>query len=61
MTETRTTAESQRVRQLEDEVRETRERFDDYRSGPQPSSTQLRKMQEACRYAEARLERAQRA
>jgi len=59
MMESRTTEESQRLTQLEDEAKDARERFDDYRAGPQPSPTQLRKLQEACAYAEARLKRAQ--
>ena len=59
MMESRTTAETQRMTQLEDDVREARERFDEHRNGTQPSPTKLRKLQEALRYAEARLERAQ--
>jgi hypothetical protein len=58
MPETRTMSESQRLIQLEDEVRDARDRFDEHRNGPQPSPTKLRKLQEACRYAEARLQRA---
>jgi len=62
MTESNPRANSQRLEQLEAEARVARERFDLYRAkvyGTRPSSpTQLRKLQEASRYAEARLKRA---
>jgi hypothetical protein len=62
VTATRTAAEAQRLEQLEAEAKYARERFDLYRAktyGPRPSNpTQLRKLQEASKYAEARLERA---
>jgi hypothetical protein len=55
-------AESRRLAQLEAEAKYARERFDLYRAkvyGPRSSNpTQLRKLQEACKYAEARLSRA---
>lgn len=54
--------DSARVAQLEAEVVEARENFDAQRTkspGARPtSSTQLRKLQEALGYAEARLKRA---
>ena len=59
MTESRTTEESTRLTELEEDVTETRQAFDEYRAGPQPTSTKLRKLQEASTYAEARLKRAQ--
>jgi hypothetical protein len=63
MTASRTPAETRRLAQLEAEAKYARERFDLYRAkvyGARPTSpTQLRKLQEASRYAEARLKRAQ--
>jgi predicted nucleic acid-binding Zn-ribbon protein len=63
MTESAPTADP-RLAKLEDEAREARERFDELRTttdGARPTSTtQLRKLQEAAGYAEARLERARR-
>jgi len=62
MTASRTAAETQRLAQLEAEAKYARERFDLYRAkvyGPRPTNTtQLRKLQEASKYAEARLTRA---
>ena len=64
MTGTTTMAEQQRIDQLEDEARDARELFDSYRAeiaeSATTSPTKLRKLQEACKYADARLERAKR-
>ena len=53
---------AERLVQLEAEAKHARERFDLYRAkvygARQTSPTQLRKLQEACKYAEARLARA---
>jgi hypothetical protein len=53
---------AQRLEQLEAEAKHARERFDLYRAkvygARQTSPTQLRKLQEASKYADARLERA---
>jgi hypothetical protein len=61
-TKIRVRAEGRRLAQLEAEAKYARQRFDLYRAkvyGPRSSNpTQLRKLQEACKYAEARLERA---
>jgi len=61
-TRIRIRAESRRLAQLEAEASHARQRFDLYRAkvyGPRSSNpTQLRKLQEAAKYAEARLERA---
>jgi hypothetical protein len=61
---TMTAAEQQRLEQLEAEARDAHERFDAYReeiaASATTSPTKLRKLQEATRYAEARLERARR-
>ena len=63
MTE-QTAPEAQRLQQLEADAKLARERFDDELAGERPagasSPTKLRKLQEATRYAEARLERAKR-
>ena len=63
MTESTTTsAAAQRLEQLEAEATHARERYDLYRAktyGSRATSpTQLRKLQEASKYAEARLKRA---
>jgi hypothetical protein len=62
MTNSNPSASDQRLEALEAEARYARERFDLYRAkthGSRPSSpTQLRKLQEASKYAEARLKRA---
>lgn len=62
MTEQRRWADPQRVVALEAEARYARERYDLYRAkvygSRQTSPSRLRKLQEASRYAEARLERA---
>ena len=51
-------SESERLSQLEADAEDAQRLFDEYRSGPQPTSTRLRKLQEASAYAEARLKRA---
>jgi multidrug resistance efflux pump len=52
------------LEQLEDEARQAKERFDRYRESVQDSNrgsrVELRRLQHAALYAEARLKRAQR-
>jgi hypothetical protein len=62
MSESNLGASARRVRHLEAEAKQTRERFDAERAkamhSPHASRSALRKLQEDCRYAEARLKRA---
>jgi hypothetical protein len=59
------TARAAQIANLEAEARCARERFDDFKAELEDSRlsrpNQLRKLQEACRYAEARLDRAREA
>jgi hypothetical protein len=64
MTDSRSSAQSRRLAELQAEATYAKERFDLYKAkiygSGQTSATQLRKLQEASLYAEARLRRAER-